>query len=249
MSDGTDAHPEAGASQGGEAASDTNGMTPDDAASSAYDDWDRGAHGIAEGEHREMGMCLKSHADSAGVTVRDGLNSLLVPAIALRHGNMADRRKVIDGLIDDYDVHAVPEAEAAPARVEYEQPIATEEQGAAAIELFTQANPIAGDPQVLAAMVDVAADIRSQGRQPSLQEVYAHAVSADPRFAPQVRQALAGQTEQRREAEYRRQAADPERVARAKQGSVQVSGGGRSAPSSYSPSDDIDDIIREQFGR
>ena len=249
MSEAADAHPEAGAIQSGEAASDTSGMTPDDAASSAYDDWDRGAHGIAEGEHREMGMCLKSHADSAGVTVRDGLNSLLVPAIALRHGNMADKRQVIDGLIDDYSVSALPEAEAAPAAAEYEQPIATEEQAEAAIQTFTRANPLAGDPQVLAAMVDVAGDMRRQGYQPSIQEVYAHAVSADPRFAPQVRQAQAEQATQRREAEYHRQAADPERVARAKQGNVQVSGGGRSAQSSSGVSDDLDDIFREQFGR
>ena len=247
MSEAADAHPEAGAIQGGEAASNASGMTPDDAAASAYDTWDRSANGISEGERVEIGQHLKGLADSVGVSVRDGLDSVIGPAIDLGSGDIKKQRAVIDGLIDHYNVHPVPEA--APAAAEYEQPIATEEQAEAAIQTFTQANPLAGDPQVLATMVDVAADMRSKGYQPTIQQVYAHAVSADPRFAAQMRQAQGGQATQQREAEYRRQAADPERVARAKQGSVQVSGGGRSAPSSSSSSDDIDNIIREQFGR
>ena len=233
-----DAHPEAGAIQGGEAASDSSGMTPDDAASSAYDDWDRGHNGIAEGERENVGQFLKSHADSAGVPVIGGLNSLIEPAVTLRHGDMTAKREVIGSLIDEYGVHPIPEAEAAPVPAEYGepalgaegQPVATGEQAVEAIEQFAQANPIARDQRIQDHMTFIAHDMRRQGFQPTLEAVYQHAVNADPRYSPQARQAQEAQE-----------------VAQAKAASVQVSGGGRSAPSNPDASDDLDDIIREQF--
>ena len=83
---------------------DGKGMTPDDAATSAFDDHDRAHHGIAEGEREEIGGFLKGHADAAGTTVRDGLNALISPAVALRHGNMETKRHVVGQIIDDYSV-------------------------------------------------------------------------------------------------------------------------------------------------
>ena len=206
------------------------GPSIEDAIVENYDAQERAVDGIAEGEREEIGQYLKMHADSVGVSVRDGLDSVIGPAIDLGSGDIKKQRAVIDGLIDHYNVHPVPEA--APAAAEYAQPIATEEQAEAAIQTFTQANPLAGDPQVLATMVDVAADMRRQGYQPSLQAVYQHAVNADPRYSQQARQVQ-----------------ETRQVEQAKAASVQVSGGGRSAPSSSSPSDDLDNIIREQFGR
>ena len=161
-----DAHPEAGAIQGGEAASDSSGMTPDDAASSAYDDWDRGHNEIAEGERENVGQFLKSHADSAGVPVIGGLNSLIEPAVTLRHGDMTAKREVIGSLIDEYGVHPIPEAEAAPVPAEYGepalgaegQPVATGEQAVEAIEQFAQANPIARDQRIQDHMTFIAHD-------------------------------------------------------------------------------------------
>ena len=234
-------------SERGEAPSDTSGMTVDDAVASSFDDHDRLHNGISEGERVEVGQHLKGLADSVGVSVRDGLDSVIRPFIDLGSGDVKKQRAVIDGLIDHYDVHPVPEA--APARVEDEQSFATEEQAQNAVQRFTEANPLAADPQIRSAMINIATDVRRQGVQPYLEEVYAAAVSGDPRFAGQVREAQAEQAKQQRHAEHQRQASDPERVARAKQAGVQVSGGGRSAPSSSSPSDDLDDIIREQFGR
>ena len=238
MSDAVDAHPEAGNIQGGEAASDASGMSVEDAATSAFDDWDRGQNGIAEGERENVGQYLKYHADSAGTTVIGGLNAIIEPAVALRHGDLTTKREVIGSLIDEYNVHPVPEAEAAPAPVEYGQPaldaegqpVATGEQAVEAIEQFAQANPIMRDERIQDHMAFIANDMRRQGFQPTLEAVYSHAVNSDPRYSPQARQAQEAQE-----------------VAQAKAASVQVSGGGRSAPSSSNVSDDLDDIIREQF--
>ena len=238
MTDAADAHPEAGSIQGGEAASDSSGMSVDDAASSAYDDWDRGTNGIAEGEREDLGQHLKSHADAVGMTVRGGLQYLLEPAVALHTGDLTAKREVIGNLIDAHNIHPIPEAEPAPAPVEYGQPalgaegqpVATGEQAVEAIEQFAQANPIMRDERIQDHMAYIAGDMRAKGYQPTLQAVYEHAVNADPRYSPQARQAQEAQE-----------------VAQAKAASVQVSGGGRSAPSSSNVSDDLDDIIREQF--
>ena len=220
---------------------DGKGMSVDDAAESAFDDHDRLRNGIAEGERVEMGRHLKGLADSVGLSVRDGLGTVIKPFIDLGSGDIKKQRAVIDGLIDHYSITPVPEA--APAAAEYEQPIATEAQAEVAIQAFTEANPLAADPHVLGAMVDIAHETRRQGYQPSIQQVYAAAVSADARFAGQVREAQAEQAKQQRHAEHQRQAADPERVARAKQAGVQVSGSGVAAANQAS--DDLGAIIGE----
>ena len=65
---------------------DGKGMTPGDAATSAYDDHDRHHNGIAESEREGLGKFLKHHADAVGTNVIDGVNSLIDPAVTLRHG-------------------------------------------------------------------------------------------------------------------------------------------------------------------
>ena len=254
MSDAVDAHPEAGAIQGGEAASDASGMSVEDAATSAFDDWDRGQNGIAEGERENVGQFLKFHADSAGTAVIGGLNSLIEPAVALRHGSMEEKRGVINGILDDYGITPLPMAEPEPVAVPYGQPahdgegqpIATDQEALDAVNQFASDHPGAQDERVVDYMTHIAHDMRRQGLQPTLEAVYHHATVNDPRFSASAREA---QATQRREAAARQQAADPERVAKAKQGSVQVSGSGSSGPSNPDASDDLDDIIREQFGR
>ena len=62
------------------------GMSVSDAATSAFDDADRAHNGIAEGERESVGQYLKYHADAVGTSVISGLNSLIEPAITLRHG-------------------------------------------------------------------------------------------------------------------------------------------------------------------
>ena len=216
------------------------GMSVEDAATSAFDDADRRENGIAEGERESLGQHLKFHADSAGTTVIGGLNALIEPAVALRHGDLTTKREVIGNLIDQYDVRPVPEAEPAPEAVEYGQPahdgegqpIATEEQALDAVAQFAREHPGAQDELVVDHMTWLAHDMRRQGFQPTLEAVYQHAIANDPRYSPQARQAQA-------------QAQDTEHLARAKQGTGQVSGGGNTSPNS--PSDDLETIIREQL--
>ena len=238
MSDAVDAHPEAGSIQGGEAASDSSGMSVEDAASSAYDDWDRGHNGIAEGERENLGQHLKFHADSPGTTVIGGLNALIEPAVALRHGDLTTKREVIGSLIDEYGVHPVPEAEPAPVAPEYGQPalgdegqtIATEQAALDAVEQFAQANPIMRDERIQDHMAFIAHDMRRQGFTPTLQATFEHAVNADPRYSPQARQA--------QEAQH---------IEQAKAASVQISGGGNVTPNQVS--DDLGAIIGELVPR
>ena len=222
MNEAVDAHPEAGAVQGGEAPSDESGMSLDDAVGSSYDDWDRGASGIAEGERQEIGGFLKGHADSAGVTVRDGLNSLIAPAVALRHGDMQTKRQVVGQIIDDYSVQPMPMAEPEPAAVDEfgdpimgESPAMIEEAMLGTVQAFTNANPDAMDPVVHGKMIDVLADMSRQGFAPSLETAYQHAINSR----------------------------DGDHLSRAKAASVQVSGGSRTSPNQGS--DDVADILNE----
>ena len=142
------------------------GMSVEDAATSAFDDADRRENGIAEGERESLGQHLKFHADSAGTTVIGGLNALIEPAVALRHGDLTTKREVIGNLIDQYDVRPVPEAEPAPEAVEYGQPahdgegqpIATEEQALDAVAQFAREHPGAQDELVVDHMTWLAHD-------------------------------------------------------------------------------------------
>ena len=236
MNDAADAHPEAGKIQGGEAPSDESGMSMDDAVSSSFDDHQRATDGISEGERESLGKHLKFHADSAGTTVIGRLNALIEPAVALRHGDLTTKREVIGNLIDQYDVRPVPEAEPAPVAPEYGQPahdgegqpIATEEQALDAVAQFASEHPGAQDEKVVDQMTFIAHDMRRQGLTPTLEAVYHYATVNDPRFSESARQAV-----------------EADHLARAKQGTGQVSGGGNTSPSS--PSDDLDAIIREQI--
>ena len=107
MSDAVDAHPEAGNIQGGAAASDASGMSPSKMRQPApIDDWDRGQTWDCRGRKRKPWATLEvSTPIAAGTTVIGGLNALIEPAVALRHGDLTTKREVIGNLIDEYNVH------------------------------------------------------------------------------------------------------------------------------------------------
>ena len=215
-----------------------DGMSVDDAVSSSFDDWDRGENGIAEGEREHLCQHLKSHADAVGVTVIDGINSLLEPAIAFHTGDLTAKRKVIWDLIDAHNIHPVPEAEPAPVPVEYGPPahdgnggqVVSEEAGMAHVQEFIAANPVAADELTQDHMTHIVADTRAQGYQPDLGRALEIAIQHHPRYSESARQAV-----------------EAEHLTRAKQGTGQVSGGGNMTPNTVS--DDLDDIISEQLGR
>ena len=234
MSDtSADAHPEAGAIQGGEEASDASGMSMDDATSSAYDDWDRATSGIAEGERENLGKHLKYHADSAGTTVIAGLNALIEPAVTLRHGTMDQKRAVLGHIVDNYDVRDVPMAQQAtapeygpPATGADGQAIVSAEEGLATVQAFVAANPIAADELIQDHMINIVDDMRRQGYQPDLGRALEIAIQHHPRYG-----------------EAARQEQQEQQVAKAKAASVQVSGSGSTAP--RQTSDDVAGILDE----
>ena len=180
-----------------------------------------------------MGQYLKYHADAAGTTVINGLNSLIEPAITLRHGSQDDKRKLLGDIVDNYEVREVP-ASAQAQPVEYGppasgpggQPVTTEAEGMAIVDRFVSENPIAQDDVIRSYMVDIVHDMRAQGYQPDLGPALEIAVSYHPRYNGQAQAA---------------QQADE--VARAREASVQVSGAGSSSPNQTS--DDVADIINE----
>ena len=208
------------------------GMSIDDASASAYDDWDRGENGIAEGERENLGKHLKFHADSAGTTVINGLNNLIEPAVTLRHGSQDQKRALLGHIVDEYGIQDVPMAQSAaveygpPALGEAGQPVVTEAEAMAAISGFISANPIAADERIQEHMIHIVSDMRRQGYQPDLGRALEIAVGNDARYAPAARQA--------------QQASE---VARAKAAGVQVSGSGSSTPNQVS--DDLASIINE----
>ena len=207
------------------------GMTPDDAASSAFDDWDTGQHGISEGNRVEIGQHLKYHADSAGVSVVDGLNALIQPAVVLRHGSMQEKRQLLGGVVDDYNVQDVPTVQSQapeygpPAAGADGQPV-SEAEAEATVAQFISANPIAQDEQIQDFMIHVVGDMRSRGYQPDLAQAFEIAVANHPHYSAQAQGA--------------RQA---DEVARARAASGQVSGSGSSSPNQTS--DDVGAIINE----
>ena len=146
------------------------GMSIDDAAASAYDDQDRARNGIAEGERENLGKYLKGHADAVGVSVIDGLNSLIEPAVALRHGTMQEKRAVLGHLVDEYQIQDVPAA-AQSRPVEYGppatgadgQPVVSEGEALVEVEQFIAANPVAQDEQIQDHMLHIIEDMRRQG--------------------------------------------------------------------------------------
>lgn len=212
-----------------EPASDDSGMTPHDAAASAYDDHDRAHHGIAEGEREEVGGYLKHHADAANVTVRDGLVHLVETNNALMHGDQNQKRAIVGDLIDNNNVRAEPTYGEAVAA----QPYATIEQASGAVDNFMAQNPAASDPTIYASMVAIAQDMTQRGFQPDLATAFQHAVQGDPRY-----QAEASRSQ--------RIAKEDAKVARAKAASVQVSGAGNSGGSVTS--EEISDIVSDQLG-
>ena len=92
---------------------DGAGMNTEDAVASAYDDWDRGAHGISESERAPMGQWLQGHADHIGLSVEDGLKSVIGPAAVLHNGSQAQKRELLGSMIDEFQIHPEPSAETA----------------------------------------------------------------------------------------------------------------------------------------
>ena len=225
-------------SGGTEAASDADwnadrdgaGMTPDDAAATAYDDHDRHHNGIAEGEREPMGKWLQGHADHIGLSVEDGLKSVIGPAAILHNGSLAQKRELLGSMIDEFQIHPEPSAETTAQYDEFGdlvggapmqsagQVIQTAEQAAPVVQQFLAANPAAQDGQVQERMLAVAEDMKRQGFQPDLPTMLYWAVE--------------GQHQ-----------ADAAQLSRAKSANVQVSGSGRSGPTGGDQSDDLHAII------
>ena len=205
---------------------DGKGMTVDDAVASSYDDHQTATDGIAEGDRVKIGQNLKYHADSAGVSVVDGLDALLQPAITLRHGSQQDKRALMGHFVDEYAVQDVPmAAQAAPAEYGPAEG-ATAAENRTTVENFIAANPIAADAQIQEGMTHVLGDMARQGFQPDLGRALQIAIDHHPHYSQQAQQAQqAGQ------------------VAEARAAAVQVSGSGTSSPNQTS--DDLADIISE----
>ena len=210
---------------------DGAGMNVEDAVADAYDSWGRDAHGISEAEREPMGKWLQGHANHIGLSVKDGLASVIQPAAVLHNGSQQQKRELLGTMIDEFDIRTIPTAEAArydefgdPAggapMQGSGQTIRSEEQAAPVVQAFVAANPAAQDAAVQERMIEVAQDMQRQGYQPDLGTMLYHALSSQ-------------------------QAQDAETVARAKAADVQVSGGGRSGPSGGSQSDDISDVLNE----
>ena len=215
---------------------DGAGMNVDDAVADAYDAWDRGAHGISEGERSDMGQWLKGHADHIGLSVEDGLKSVIGPAAVLHNGSQAQKRELLGSMIDEFQIHPEPSAETAQQFDEFGDPmggapmqqgagqvIQTAEQAEPVVQQFIAANPAAQDGQVQERMIEIAEDMRSKGFAPDLPTMLHHALASQ-------------------------QAQDAETVARAKQAGGMVSGGARSGPTG-SQSDDLADIIDQAMPR
>ena len=226
-------NPNPGGYEGDQGASDDSGMTPTDAATSAFNDWDEQTHGISEASRTEWGPELKKVADHEGTNVRDGINTLVSSHINKRYGSPEIKRQALGADIDAYQINPMPTADAAPQAVDHVNPEA--DTGAVPsmddIQGFIQANPIADDAAIHASMIEVAADMRRQGYAPDLSTMLNHAIKNDPRYNEQARQAH-----------------DADQVARAKAGSVQISGGGNST-SAASQSADVGDILDELVPR
>ena len=219
-------------SSGLEAPHDNSGMSVGDAVESAYNDWDTKANGISESERTTWGPELQKLAVHEGTSVRHGINSLVSAHINKRYGTAEAKRHALAAEIDAYSINPMPQPAApdefgAPVNGPPQQGM-SEEQASDAVHEFVQANPVADDPAIQGAMLDVAADMQRQGYAPHLPTMLQHALGSDPRYS-----------------ESARQAQEDDHLARAKAAGGQVSGGGNVTPNTAS--DDLDSIIREQF--
>ena len=204
---------------------DGKGMSPDDATASAYDDWDEGQHGISEGNRVAIGQHLKYHADAAGVSVVDGLDALIAPAVTLRHGSQQEKRQLLGHVIDDYNVQDVPAVQS--QAIDYGgadgQPGVSEGQAVAAVDAavaqFISANPAARDEQIQSDMTNIVQDMWQQGYRPGAQQALGEALQI----------AIEHQAEQ---------------VGRARAAGGQVSGASPASAANQA-SDDLADIIGE----
>ena len=210
------------------------GPSVEDAVTDNYNSQERAVDGIAEGDRVAIGQHLKYHADAAGVSVVDGLDALIAPAVVLRHGSQQEKRQLLGDVIDDYNVQPVPVvqseaidyggADGQPGVIEGEAGAAAD----AAVVQFISANPVAQDPQIQSDMTIIVNDMWQQGYRPgvgpALERALEIAIERDPRFSAQAQ--AARQTDE---------------VSRARSASGQVSGSGSSAANQAS--DDLGDII------
>ena len=202
---------------------DGKGMAPDDAVASAFDDWDTGQHGISEGDRVEIGQHLKFHADSAGVSVVDGLDALIEPAVILKHGTMEQKRQLVGYVVDNYNVQDVPvvQSEAIDYGGADGQPGVSEGQAMAGADAtvaqFISANPAAQDEQIQSDMTNIVQNMWQQGYRPGAQQALGEALQI----------AIEHQAEQ---------------VGRARAASGQVTGASPASAANQA-SDDLGDII------
>ena len=191
------------------------GPSVEDAVTDNYNSQERAVDGIAEGDRVAIGQHLKYHADAAGVSVVDGLDALIAPAVVLRHGSMQEKRQLLGHVVDNYGIEDVPVVQ--PEAIDYGgadgQPV-SEAEGMAVVQNFISENPIAQDEQIQDFMIHVVQDMRAQGYQPDLGRALEIAIDHQA-----------------------------EQVGRARSASVQVSGSGSSSPNQTS--DDVADIINE----
>ena len=167
-----------------------------------------------------------------GVSVIDGLTSLIEPAVTLRHGSMQDKRALLGHIVDNYGIEDVPTVQSEAVAVRPpggRRGRSTRQRGRSRGRRrvqFISANPIAQDEQIQDFMIHVVGDMRSRGYQPDLAQAFEIAVANHPHYSAQAQGA--------------RQA---DEVARARAASGQVSGSGSSSPNQTS--DDVADIINE----
>ena len=233
-----------------------------DAATSAYDDHDRKANGLAEVDAHIIGRQLKPLADHEGVSVPDGMAALTRQHVALRYGNPEAKRQTLAQVMDGYGV--VPQVgdqmiearenserlSAAlndPGDARHDEAVALVQQDWAARQVGGYQQQVGQYEQQIDGFAR-ATDNKGNLAHPHFAEVYedmvgiAEATTArgkQPDLQTVYRQALL-------ENPRLRQA---EQVRRARQGAGMLSGsGGADTGHRGDTSDDLDSIIRSQVG-
>ena len=231
-----------------------------DAATSAYDDHDRAANGLAEVDAHIIGRQLKPMADAEGVSVPQGMAALVRQHAVMRYGDPETKRQawtqsadhygvkthVVQQGIDEQETHArLSEALNDPADALHEHAVALVNQDWAARQVGPYEQHVGQYEQQIDGFAR-ATDDKGNLAHPHFAEVYedmvgiAEATTArgkQPDLQTVYRQALL-------ENPRLRQA---EQVRRARQGSGMLSGsGGADTGHRGDTGDDLDSIIRSQ---
>lgn len=208
----------------------------------AYEAWEeksqRAENGMTNREAAALGRKWAPYAERLGTTVAAGADALMGTEYAFRNGSQEEKRKMLGGWVDDYQVQPEPvmapegaamydmDGNLTPAgqhMAQQQQQVQHYAGAVNAVQQFAEARTSDGQPMhpYFAAVYDdmtaLARQDVQQGRQPQLADLYHRSVNA--RMA---------------------QAAD---VQRAKAASVSVAGSGGPAPGAGGRSDDIGDIL------